>query len=238
MQHNLTHCLSQRCGDRVTEVRAETSSLVTRVALSALIFARPPVYLKALPSPVSICVRSEARTATTHRAQGEGGTQDVPASCLGCRRLRSILKFGDFCYNLLRICSTPTLNRSRRVPGRTKIASLRRPSRGLLEERELADPAGEQTDLSVSCSEDDLSRRSVVTGDNTYRLVSVVSHLGGPTHSGHCVSDVYSVDRDQWFHYDDRRVSCVDEADVLGESHQRSGHIFFYLHKYLYNQVE
>ena len=90
----------------------------------------------------------------------------------------------------------------------------------------------------MSWVEDDLSRRSVVTGDNTYRLVSVVSHLGGATHSGHYVSDVYNVDRDQWFHYDDRRVSCVDEADVLGESHQRSSHIFFYLHKDLCNQVE
>ena len=53
----------------------------------------------------------------------------------------------------------------------------------------------------------------VLAGDDTYRLVGVVSHLGGATHSGHYMSDVYSVDRDRWFHYDDHRVSCVQEAD-------------------------
>ena len=34
----------------------------------------------------------------------------------------------------------------------------------------------------------------------------------------------------------DRRVSCVEEADVLGEGHQRNGYIF-YLHKDLCSQV-
>ncbi|KAF0307575.1 Ubiquitin carboxyl-terminal hydrolase 37 [Amphibalanus amphitrite] len=49
---------------------------------------------------------------------------------------------------------------------------------------------------------------------------------------------IMSVGRDRWFHYDDRRVSCVDEADVLGEAgHQRNGYIFFYLHKDLCDQV-
>ena len=51
--------------------------------------------------------------------------------------------------------------------------------------------------------------------NDTYRLVGVVSHLGGTTRSGHYVSDVYSVERDQWFHYNDHRVNRVDEADVL-----------------------
>ncbi|XP_043197641.1 ubiquitin carboxyl-terminal hydrolase 37-like [Amphibalanus amphitrite] len=107
-----------------------------------------------------------------------------------------------------------------------------------LEEGEPAD-ASEQARLSEFCVEDDQSLCSVdLAGDFTYRLVGVVSHYGGATHSGHYVSDVYSVGRDRWFHYDDRRVSCVDEADVLGEAgHQRNGYIFFYLHKDLCNQV-
>ena len=84
--------------------------------------------------------------------------------------------------------------------------------------------------ISVRCSVN-------LAGDNTYRLVGVVSHYGGATHSGHYVSDVYSVDRDSWFHYDDRRVSCVQEADVLGDGHRRNGCIFFYLHKDLCCQV-
>ena len=106
-----------------------------------------------------------------------------------------------------------------------------------LEEGAPAD-ASEQVHLSKSCVEDGQSLCSAdLAGDFTYRLVSVVSHHGGTTHSGHYVSDVYSVDRDRWYHYDDCRVSCVDEAEVLGEGHQRNGYIFFYLHKDLCNQA-
>ncbi|XP_043233927.1 ubiquitin carboxyl-terminal hydrolase 37-like [Amphibalanus amphitrite] len=85
--------------------------------------------------------------------------------------------------------------------------------------------ASEQAHLSELCVEDGQSPRSVdLAGDFTYLLVGVVSHYGSAT--------------DRWFHYDDRRVSCVDEADVLGEAgHQRNGYIFFYLHKDLCDQV-
>ena len=69
--------------------------------------------------------------------------------------------------------------------------------------------------------EDDQSLGTMdLVGDNTYRLVGVVSHYDGTTRSGHYVSDVYSVGRDRWFHYNDRQVSCVEEADVLGEGHR------------------
>ena len=87
--------------------------------------------------------------------------------------------------------------------------------------------------------EDDQSLGTMdLVGDNTYRLVGVISHYGGATHSGHYyVSDVYRVGRDRWFHYDDRRVSCVEEADVLGKGHQRNGYVFFYLHKDLCSQI-
>ena len=92
------------------------------------------------------------------------------------------------------------------------------------EEREPANPEAIQAQLSESCVEGDQSRCSVdLAGGNTYRLVGMVSHLGGATHSGHYVSHVYSLGRNQWFHYDDRRVNRVGEADVFGESNQRSG---------------
>ena len=45
------------------------------------------------------------------------------------------------------------------------------------------------------------------------------------------------MDRDRWFHYDDRRVSCVQEADVLGDGHQRNGYTLFYLQKDLCTAV-
>ncbi|XP_043226569.1 ubiquitin carboxyl-terminal hydrolase 37-like [Amphibalanus amphitrite] len=101
-------------------------------------------------------------------------------------------------------------------------------------------PPPAQAELVVLDADSKLkpARTLDLAGDFTYRLVSVVSHYGSATHSGHYVSDVYSVGRDKWFHYDDRRVSCVDEADVLGEAgHQRNGYIFFYLHKDLCDQV-
>ena len=85
-----------------------------------------------------------------------------------------------------------------------------------LKEREPADSAPEQTHLYESCVGGDQLRCSVdLAKNNTYRLVGVVSHLGGTTHSGHYVSDVYSVERDKWLHYNDHRVNRVDEADVL-----------------------
>ncbi|XP_043219969.1 ubiquitin carboxyl-terminal hydrolase 37-like [Amphibalanus amphitrite] len=102
------------------------------------------------------------------------------------------------------------------------------------------EPAGavEQVHLSEFCVQEDQSLRPVdLVGDSTYRLVGVISHYGGTAHSGHYVSDVYSVGRDMWFHYDDQRVSCVDEAYVLNEGHQRDGYTFFYLHKELCSQI-
>ena len=51
----------------------------------------------------------------------------------------------------------------------------------------------------------------------------MISHYGVATHSGHYVADAYSVDTDRWLHYDDRRVSCVDESDILGDGHQKDG---------------
>ena len=102
----------------------------------------------------------------------------------------------------------------------------------------MEDLATEQEHLSGFRAEDDQSRRSLdLAGDNNYRLVGMVSHRGGATHSGHYVADVYSVGRGHW--YDDRSVSCVQESDVLGDGHQtaRNGYIFFYLHFGLCSQV-
>ena len=49
-----------------------------------------------------------------------------------------------------------------------------------LEEGEPVDAAAKQTHPSESCVEDDQSPCSVdLAGENTYRLLSVVSHYGG-----------------------------------------------------------
>ena len=67
-----------------------------------------------------------------------------------------------------------------------------------------------QVHMSQLCVDNDKARCLDLIGGNTYRLVGTISHNGAATHSGHYVSDMYSVDRDRWFHYDDRRVTCVD----------------------------
>ena len=66
-----------------------------------------------------------------------------------------------------------------------------------------ADSYGHPCALSL----EDSSTSADPTGNFAYRLVGIVSHHGSDTHSGHYVSDVYSVSRDEWYHYDDRRVS-------------------------------
>ena len=102
-------------------------------------------------------------------------------------------------------------------PSRSQEVEEREPQEAILrsleETREPMD-ASDQTHCSQFCVGDDQSPSSAdLAGDNTYRLVGVVSHYGGATHSGHYVSDVYSVGCDRCFHYDDRRVSCVEEAE-------------------------
>ncbi|KAF0301181.1 Ubiquitin carboxyl-terminal hydrolase 26 [Amphibalanus amphitrite] len=71
----------------------------------------------------------------------------------------------------------------------------------------------------IRTKEDQSLRPVDLVGNFTYRLVGVVSHYGGATHSGHYVSDVYSVGRDMWFHFDDQRVSCVDEAYSMSKKY-------------------
>ena len=100
-----------------------------------------------------------------------------------------------------------------------------------LQEGELTD-APDQAHLSQLPAEGDQSLRCVdLAGKNTYQLVSIISHYGSTTHSGHYVSEVYNVGRSRWFHYDDRQVTCVEDTNVLGEGPQRNAYIFFYLRR-------
>ncbi|KAF0306423.1 Ubiquitin carboxyl-terminal hydrolase 37 [Amphibalanus amphitrite] len=88
-----------------------------------------------------------------------------------------------------------------------------------LEEREPAD-ALEQVHLPEFSVEDNQLLCPVdLVGDSTYRLVGVISHYGGTAHSGHYVSDVYSVGRGMWLHYDDHYQAAVipqPPADCAG----------------------
>jgi len=50
--------------------------------------------------------------------------------------------------------------------------------------------------------------------------------------AGHYVADVYNLDQQQWYHYDDEVVSQPTEDEVVGSARQRNGYVFCYMHRY------
>ncbi|KAJ8019562.1 Ubiquitin carboxyl-terminal hydrolase 37 [Holothuria leucospilota] len=62
---------------------------------------------------------------------------------------------------------------------------------------------------------------------NSYRLVSVVSHMGSSLTTGHYVSDVYDSKTKSWLSCDDSNVTVISESRVR-EDRRRTGYIFFY----------
>ncbi|KAB7505017.1 Ubiquitin carboxyl-terminal hydrolase 37 [Armadillidium nasatum] len=82
------------------------------------------------------------------------------------------------------------------------------------------------------------SSESEMKSEHCYRLVSVVSHFGQTTTTGHYVSDVLKCDEDKWYHYDDENVTCLSESVIGGEGRQKNGYIFFYIHRDIYNDMK
>ncbi|KAK4319167.1 hypothetical protein Pmani_009869 [Petrolisthes manimaculis] len=74
-------------------------------------------------------------------------------------------------------------------------------------------------------------------GCHTYRLISIISHFGLTTNTGHYVADVYNAEEDTWLHYDDECVSKISESVVFAEGRQKNGYIFFYIHKNVLNKI-
>lgn len=62
---------------------------------------------------------------------------------------------------------------------------------------------------------------------NAYRLISIVSHIGHSSSTGHYVCDVYQADKKCWLSYDDTSVMKREERQ-LREERKRTGYIFFY----------
>jgi hypothetical protein len=70
--------------------------------------------------------------------------------------------------------------------------------------------------------------------EHDYRLVSVVSHYGATTSSGHYVADVYRFDKGSWFRYDDTVVTPINEVNVRKNSNNtKNGYIFMYVQEAL-----
>ncbi|PNF34732.1 hypothetical protein B7P43_G05456 [Cryptotermes secundus] len=96
------------------------------------------------------------------------------------------------------------------------------------------DCAPQPGDADVPLSEVDGEDESP---DYSYRLVCVVMHQGISPNCGHYVADVFNLEQQQWYHYDDDEVSRHTQDEVVGSARQRNGYIFCYMHRQLFNQL-
>ncbi|XP_078119281.1 ubiquitin carboxyl-terminal hydrolase 37 isoform X2 [Sander vitreus] len=93
-------------------------------------------------------------------------------------------------------------------------------------------------DMEYSEAETENLKRNAESGDlaNSFRLISVVSHIGSSSSSGHYISDVYDMKKQSWLTYNDLDVSRTQEAAVQRDR-DCSGYIFFYMHKDVFEQL-
>ncbi|KAJ8367618.1 hypothetical protein AAFF_G00314050 [Aldrovandia affinis] len=92
-------------------------------------------------------------------------------------------------------------------------------------------------DLFDSETEAEEQKRVAEAGEgNSFRLLSVVSHIGSSSSSGHYVSDVYDMKKQSWLTYNDLDVSRTQESSVQRDR-DRSGYIFFYMQRDLFEEL-
>ncbi|XP_076858556.1 ubiquitin carboxyl-terminal hydrolase 37 isoform X2 [Brachyhypopomus gauderio] len=93
-------------------------------------------------------------------------------------------------------------------------------------------------DMEYSETEAEELKRNAESGElgNSFRLISVVSHIGTSSSSGHYISDVYDMKKQSWLTYNDLDVSRTQEATVQRDR-DRSGYIFFYMHKNVFEEL-
>uniref|UniRef100_A0A4W5P2M7 Ubiquitin carboxyl-terminal hydrolase n=1 Tax=Hucho hucho TaxID=62062 RepID=A0A4W5P2M7_9TELE len=96
----------------------------------------------------------------------------------------------------------------------------------------------EVLDMEYSDAEAGDLKRNAESGDlaNSFRLISVVSHIGSSSSSGHYISDIYDMKKQSWLTYNDLDVSRTQEATVQRDR-DRSGYIFFYMHKDVFEEL-
>nr|XP_015299839.2 ubiquitin carboxyl-terminal hydrolase 26 [Macaca fascicularis] len=80
------------------------------------------------------------------------------------------------------------------------------------------------------------TKRNDDKGDHTYRLISVVSHLGKTLKSGHYICDAYDFEKQIWFTYNDMQVLGIQEAQMQ-EDRRCTGYIFFYMHNEIFEEM-
>ncbi|KAM4698023.1 ubiquitin carboxyl-terminal hydrolase 37 isoform 1-T1 [Rhinophrynus dorsalis] len=93
-------------------------------------------------------------------------------------------------------------------------------------------------EMEYTESEAEELKKNADTGNlpHSYRLISVVSHIGTSSSSGHYISDVLDVRKQAWFTYNDLTVTRTQETTVQSDR-DRSGYIFFYMHKEVFDEL-
>ncbi|XP_078535361.1 ubiquitin carboxyl-terminal hydrolase 37 isoform X1 [Lissotriton helveticus] len=93
-------------------------------------------------------------------------------------------------------------------------------------------------DMEYTDAEVEELRKNAENGalPHSYRLISVVSHIGNSSSSGHYISDVFDLRKLDWFTYDDLMVSKIQEVEVQSER-DRTGYIFFYMHRDILDEL-
>ncbi|XP_072301403.1 ubiquitin carboxyl-terminal hydrolase 37 [Eucyclogobius newberryi] len=93
-------------------------------------------------------------------------------------------------------------------------------------------------DMEYTEAEAENLRRNAESGflPNSFRLISVVSHIGSSSSSGHYISDVFDMKKQSWLTYNDLDVSRTQEGAVQRDR-DRSGYIFFYMHKDVFEHL-
>ncbi|XP_060556137.1 ubiquitin carboxyl-terminal hydrolase 37-like isoform X2 [Ruditapes philippinarum] len=70
----------------------------------------------------------------------------------------------------------------------------------------------------------------------SYKLVSIVNHMGLSSATGHYLSDVYDMKKRSWYSFDDSHVTKITEQEVKTKR-ERSGYIFFYMSKDIFDDL-
>ncbi|KAL3854008.1 hypothetical protein ACJMK2_013292, partial [Sinanodonta woodiana] len=71
----------------------------------------------------------------------------------------------------------------------------------------------------------------------SYRLISIVNHVGTSSVLGHYISDVYDIKKRSWFSFDDSHVTRTTEQEVQSKR-ERTGYIFFYISKDIFDDLQ
>lgn len=118
--------------------------------------------------------------------------------------------------------------------------SLKEFNTSLLDEAGSDDDSGNEEilDMEYTQAEAEELRRNAELGEvpHSYRLTSVVSHIGSTSSSGHYICDVHDFKKQAWFTYNDLDVTRTQESVVQSER-DRSGYIFFYMHKDIFDEL-